>query len=87
MTALELSRLQLAVVTVYHYLFVPLSISLATLTAVLQTAHHRSTKRSGAAAPEAADRTGDVRWQRLTLVAGKLLMITFAVGIVTRNSG
>jgi cytochrome bd ubiquinol oxidase subunit I len=68
MTALELSRLQFAVVTVYHYLFVPLSISLATLTAVLQTAAHR---------------TGDVRWQRLTLVAGKLLMITFAVGIVT----
>ncbi|WP_433787017.1 cytochrome ubiquinol oxidase subunit I [Actinomycetospora sp. CA-101289] len=68
MTALELSRLQFAVVTVYHYLFVPLSISLATLTAVLQTRHHR---------------TGDVRWQRLTLVAGKLLMITFAVGIVT----
>ena len=33
MTALELSRLQFAVVTVYHYLFVPLSISLATLTA------------------------------------------------------
>ncbi len=83
MTALELSRLQFAVVTVYHYLFVPLSISLATLTAALQTAHHRSTKRSGAAAPEADDRTGDVRWQRLTLVAGKLLMITFAVGIVT----
>jgi cytochrome bd ubiquinol oxidase subunit I len=68
MTALELSRLQFAVVTVYHYLFVPLSISLATLTAILQTAHHR---------------TGDARWQRLTLVAGKLLMITFAVGIVT----
>ena len=68
MTALELSRLQFAVVTVYHYLFVPLSISLATLTAVLQTLGHR---------------TGDPRWQRLTLVAGKLLMITFAVGIVT----
>ena len=68
MTALELSRLQFAVVTVYHYLFVPLSISLATLTAALQTAAHR---------------TGDVRWQRLTVVAGKLLMITFAVGIVT----
>jgi len=68
MTALELSRLQFAVVTVYHYLFVPLSISLATLTALLQTFAYR---------------TGDPRWQRLTLVAGKLLMITFAVGIVT----
>ena len=27
MTALDLSRLQFAVVTIYHYLFVPLSIS------------------------------------------------------------
>ncbi|GAA4893322.1 cytochrome ubiquinol oxidase subunit I [Actinomycetospora straminea] len=69
MTALELSRLQFAVVTVYHYLFVPLSISLATLTALLQTQAYR--------------RPADPRWQRLTLVAGKLLMITFAVGIVT----
>ncbi|MHC1560142.1 cytochrome ubiquinol oxidase subunit I [Actinomycetospora sp. C-140] len=68
MTALELSRLQFAVVTVYHYLFVPLSISLATLTALLQTVSHR---------------TGDPRWQRLTLLVGKLLMITFAVGVVT----
>ena len=68
MTALELSRLQFAVVTVYHYLFVPLSISLATLTALLQTFAYR---------------TGDARWQRLTLLVGKLLMITFAVGVVT----
>ncbi|HYH31371.1 MAG TPA: cytochrome ubiquinol oxidase subunit I [Pseudonocardia sp.] len=89
MTALELSRLQFAVVTVYHYLFVPLSISLATLTAVLQTAAHRAAKRSGAGAPKAGDRAakrsgaGDARWERLTPVAGKLLMITFAVGIVT----
>jgi cytochrome d ubiquinol oxidase subunit I len=71
MTALELSRLQFAVVTVYHYLFVPLSISLATSTAVLQTMAYRSTQRS------------EVRYRRATLVAGKLLMITFAVGIVT----
>ncbi|PVZ14691.1 cytochrome ubiquinol oxidase subunit I [Actinomycetospora cinnamomea] len=74
MTALELSRLQFAVVTVYHYLFVPLSISLATLTAVLQTLAYRARRRGR---PDAA------RWQGLTLVAGKLLMITFAVGIVT----
>lgn len=68
MTALELSRLQFAVVTVYHYLFVPLSISLAALTAGLQTAWWR---------------TGDERWWRLTLLVGKLLMATFAVGVVT----
>ncbi len=68
MTALELSRLQFAVVTIYHYLFVPLSISLAALTAGLQTAWRR---------------TGDERWRRLTLLVGKLLMATFAVGVVT----
>ncbi|GLZ55867.1 cytochrome ubiquinol oxidase subunit I [Actinomycetospora sp. NBRC 106378] len=68
MTALELSRLQFAVVTVYHYLFVPLSISLSALTAGLQTAWWR---------------TRDERYSRATLLAGKLLMATFAVGVVT----
>lgn len=68
MTALELSRLQFAVVTVYHYLFVPLSISLSALTAGLQTAWWR---------------TGDQRYSRATMLAGKLLMATFAVGVVT----
>lgn len=79
MTALELSRLQFAVVTVYHYLFVPLSISLATLTALLQTAAYRSRRRAAAS----GDHTDEARWRRLTLLVGKLLMITFAVGVVT----
>ena len=68
MSALEMSRLQFAVVTIYHYLFVPLSISLAALTAGLHTAWWR---------------TRDERWWRLALVVGKLLMATFAVGVVT----
>jgi cytochrome d ubiquinol oxidase subunit I len=67
-TALELSRLQFAVVTVYHYLFGPLSIALAALTAGLQTAWWRA---------------GDERWRSLTMLVGKLLMATFAVGVVT----
>jgi cytochrome bd ubiquinol oxidase subunit I len=66
--ALELSRLQFAVVTVYHYLFVPLSISLSALTAGLQTVWWR---------------TGDPRHGRATMLVGKLLMATFAVGVVT----
>ena len=74
MTALELSRLQFAVVTVYHYLFVPLSISLSALTAGLQTAWWWRRRRSGAA---------DVRLGRATMLVGKLLMATFAVGVVT----
>jgi cytochrome d ubiquinol oxidase subunit I len=65
---LDLTRLQFAVVTIYHYLFVPLSISLAAATAGLQTAWLR---------------TEDERYRLLTLLVGKLLMITFAVGVVT----
>jgi cytochrome d ubiquinol oxidase subunit I len=72
-TALELSRLQFAVVTVYHYLFVPLSISLSALTAGLQTAWWWR-RRSGA---------DDPRLGRATMLVGKLLMATFAVGVVT----
>ncbi len=45
MTIEDLTRLQFAVTTLYHYLFVPLSISLALFTALLQTAHLRRTRR------------------------------------------
>ena len=65
---LDLTRLQFAVVTIYHYLFVPLSISLSATAAGLHTAWFR---------------TGDERLRRLTLLVGKLLLVTFAVGVVT----
>ncbi|WP_328291732.1 cytochrome ubiquinol oxidase subunit I [Kineococcus sp. NBC_00420] len=68
----SLTRLQFAVTTLYHYLFVPLSISLALFTAILQTAHLRVEAR-----------TGSDRYGRLSLLTGKLMMITFAVGVVT----
>ncbi|MEW1959051.1 cytochrome ubiquinol oxidase subunit I [Kineococcus sp. NPDC059986] len=72
MTIEDLTRLQFAVTTLYHYLFVPLSISLALFTALLQTAHLRRTRRGG-----------DDTFGRLSLLVGKLLMTTFAVGVVT----
>src|SRR3954471_8331680 len=65
---LDLTRLQFAVVTIYHYLFVPLSISLSAATAGLQIAWMR---------------TGEDRYRQLTLLVGKLLIVTFAVGVVT----
>lgn len=68
MDTLDLSRLQFAVVTIYHYFFVPLSISLAAITAGLQTAWVRTQRED---------------LQRLCLFTGKLLMATFAVGVVT----
>jgi cytochrome d ubiquinol oxidase subunit I len=68
MDVLDLTRLQFAVVTIYHYLFVPLSISLAGTAAGLQVAWLR---------------TGDPRQRDLTRFVGKLLIVTFAVGVVT----
>lgn len=68
MDVLDLTRLQFAVVTIYHYFFVPLSISLAAITAGLQLTWLR---------------TGDDKFRQLTRFTGKLLIVTFAVGVVT----
>jgi len=76
----HLSRLQFAVTTLYHYLFVPLSISLSLFTALLQTAHVRAQRRARRGRAVAGDPD---RYGRLSLLTGKLLMVTFAVGVVT----
>jgi cytochrome d ubiquinol oxidase subunit I len=68
MDVLDLTRLQFAVVTIYHYLFVPLSISLAATAAGLQIAWLRTHRD---------------RFLNLTKLVGKLLIVTFAVGVVT----
>jgi cytochrome d ubiquinol oxidase subunit I len=65
---LDLTRLQFAVVTIYHYFFVPLSISLAAVAAGLEITWLR---------------TRQDRFLQLTKFVGKLLMVTFAVGVVT----
>src|SRR5699024_7382549 len=61
-------RWQFAIVTVYHFIFVPLTIGLAPLVAIMQTAWVR---------------TGNERWLRLTKFFGKLMLINFAIGVVT----
>ncbi|MBU2669410.1 cytochrome ubiquinol oxidase subunit I [Actinoplanes bogorensis] len=68
MDVLDLTRLQFAVVTIYHYFFVPLSISLAAAAAGLQIAWLRTRKE---------------HYLHLTKFVGKLLIVTFAVGVVT----
>ena len=68
MTALELARLQFGITTLFHFIFVPLSIGSALFVAVFQTAHHR---------------TGKDVYARLTRFWGKLMLISFAVGVVT----
>ena len=66
--ALDLARWQFAVTTLYHFLFVPVTIGLAWFLVGMQTAWHR---------------TGEERWLRLTRFFGKLFLINFALGVVT----
>jgi cytochrome bd ubiquinol oxidase subunit I len=67
-SVLELSRWQFGITTVYHFLFVPVTIGLGFLVAGFETAWNR---------------TGDERWLRLTKFYGKLFLINFAMGVVT----
>jgi len=68
MDALDLARWQFGIITVYHFMFVPLTIGLAPIVAIMQTVWHR---------------TGDERWLKLTKFFGKLFLINFAMGVVT----
>ncbi|WP_182050679.1 cytochrome ubiquinol oxidase subunit I [Changpingibacter yushuensis] len=68
MEALELARWQFGITTVYHFILVPLTIGLATLVAIMQTAAYR---------------TGNPKWQKVTDFFGKILLINFALGVAT----
>src|SRR5690349_19339483 len=68
MDQLDIARWQFGVTTVYHYVFVPLTIGLAFLAAALETAYVR---------------TGQERYQRATKFWGKLFGINFAIGVAT----
>jgi cytochrome d ubiquinol oxidase subunit I len=63
-----LSRLQFAAATMFHFLFVPLTLGLSILVAVMETRYAR---------------TGDETYLRMTRFWGKLFLINFALGIVT----
>ena len=68
MDALDLSRWQFGITTVYHFLFVPLTIALSFFVAGFQTAWYR---------------TGNEKYLRLTRFYGELFLINFAMGVVT----
>ncbi|MBL8925755.1 MAG: cytochrome ubiquinol oxidase subunit I [Pseudonocardia sp.] len=68
MNALDLARWQFGIVTVYHFLFVPLTIGLSFLVALMQTAWYLS---------------GNARYLAMTKFWGKLFLINFAMGVVT----
>ena len=68
MTNLDLARLQFATTSIYHFLFVPVTIGLAFLVALLHTTWYRRR---------------DEAYLRLTRFFGTLLVINIAIGVVT----
>jgi len=68
MDALFLSRLQFAVTPFIHFLFVPVTIGLGLMIALMETV---------------CARTGNTEYQRMARFWGKLFLINFAAGIVT----
>jgi cytochrome bd ubiquinol oxidase subunit I len=68
MDVLMLSRLQFAGATFFHFLFVPLTLGLSVLIAIMETVFVR---------------TGDEDYRRMAKFWGKIFIINFAVGVVT----
>ncbi|HSE08881.1 MAG TPA: cytochrome ubiquinol oxidase subunit I [Nocardioidaceae bacterium] len=68
MDPVDLSRIQFASTSIFHFFFVPVTIGLAFLVAIQHTGWYR---------------TGDPERRRLTRFFGTLLLINVAVGVVT----
>jgi len=68
MDALTLARWQFAIITVYHFFFVPITLGLSIAVAIMQTAYYR---------------TGNEAYKKMTKFWGKLFLINFAIGVVT----
>jgi cytochrome d ubiquinol oxidase subunit I len=70
---LLLSRWQFGITTVFHFIFVPLTIGLALLLAIMQTAAYRSR----------GDEAKQAKWEGMTRFWRRLFLINFAIGVVT----
>ncbi|GFK92399.1 Cytochrome bd-I ubiquinol oxidase subunit 1 [Fundidesulfovibrio magnetotacticus] len=68
MDTLMLSRLQFAAAVFFHFIFVPLTLGLSIIVALMETRYVR---------------TGDEIYKKMTKYWGKLFLINFALGIVT----
>ncbi len=68
MDTVALSRLQFALTSMFHWVFVPLTLGLSILTAYMETRYVRS---------------GDEVYLRMTKFWGKLFLVNFALGVVT----
>ena len=68
MDVILLSRLQFAVAVFFHFIFVPLTLGITVLLAIMETLYVR---------------TGDETYKRMTRFWGKLFLINFVLGVVT----
>ena len=68
MDVVLLSRLQFGLTTVYHFFFVPLTIGLTLMVAIMETMYVKKK---------------DEHYQQMAKFWGKLLLINFAMGVVT----
>ncbi len=68
LTVVDLSRLQFALTAMYHFLFVPLTMGLALIMAIMESVYVM---------------TGREIWRDMTCFWGKLFGINFAMGIAT----
>lgn len=68
MDTATLSQWQFAITSVYHFFFVPLTLGLSILVAIMETIYVR---------------TGQEVYKRMTKFWGKLFLINFAMGVVT----
>ncbi len=71
MDVLEIARWQFGIITVYHFLFVPITIGLSAIVAAFETAWLR---------------TNAPAYLRLTKFFGKLFLINFAIGVSRASS-
>jgi cytochrome d ubiquinol oxidase subunit I len=70
---LLLSRWQFGITTVFHFIFVPLTIGLALLLAIMQTAAYRARD----------DEAKRATWEGMAVFWRRLFLINFAIGVVT----
>ena len=68
MDVLALARWQFAIVTVYHWIFVPLTLGLGLAIALMETQYVRS---------------GDEKYKKRVKFWGKLFLVNFAIGVAT----
>ncbi len=68
MDLVTLSQWQFAITTIYHFFFVPLTLGLSVLVAIMETIYVR---------------TGNEIYRRMTKFWGRLFLINFAMGVVT----